>query len=107
MSKQGLDQKLQAVGWALFFIMLGGLWLVPKGTVPESTWLIGIGLILLGLNAVRYLSGLKMVWFTLVLGVVALLAGVAGIVGVALPIVPIILIIIGVSIIYDVLTKKS
>jgi hypothetical protein len=107
MAKQGLDQKLNAVAWALFFIMLGGLWMVPTGTVPESTWLIGVGLILLGLNAIRYMSGLMMVWFTTILGVVALLAGVAGIVGMELPIFPIILIIIGVSIIYDVLTKKG
>ncbi|KPJ68334.1 hypothetical protein AMJ44_06695 [candidate division WOR-1 bacterium DG_54_3] len=107
MAEQGLDQKLNAVAWALFFIMLGGLWLVPAGTVPESTWLLGVGIILLGLNAIRYLSGIKMSWLTLVLGFVALLTGVAGIVGMELPVFPIILIIIGVSIIYDVLTKKS
>lgn len=79
--------------------------MVPAGTVPESTWLIGVGLILLGLNGVRYLSGLKMAWITVVLGVVALLTGAAGSVGVELPIFPIILVIIGISIIYDVLTK--
>ncbi len=58
MAKKGLNQKLNAVAWALFLIMLGGLWMTPAGTVPESTWLIGVGLILLGLNAIRYLSGI-------------------------------------------------
>jgi len=106
MAGKVLDQKLQAVAWALFFIMLGCLWMVPKGTVPESAWLVGVGIILLGLNAIRYLTGLLMVWFSLILGVVALLIGVAGMFGVTLPIFPIILVIIGVSIIHDVLTRK-
>ncbi len=48
-----------------------------------------------------------MAWVTLVLGIVALLTGVAGTMGIELPIFPIILVIIGISIIYDVLTKKS
>ena len=107
MAKKSLDQKLNAVAWALFFIMLGGLWMVPAGTVPESAWLIGVGLILLGLNAARYLQKLPMGWLTVILGVIALIIGIGGMFGVQLPIFPIILVIIGVSIIYDVLTKKS
>ena len=82
MAKEGLDQKLNAVAWALFLIMLGGLWMVPAGTVPESTWLIGVGIILLGLNTIRFLIGIKTAWVTLVLGIVALLAGMAGAVGI-------------------------
>ena len=30
--------------------MLGGLWLVPDQWIPEGSWLIGAGLIMLGLK---------------------------------------------------------
>ena len=52
--KQDLNKRLETVSWGLFLIMLGGFALVKD--VPEGTWLIGAGLIMLGLNAVRLLS---------------------------------------------------
>jgi hypothetical protein len=71
-----LDRRLEGIGWALFLIMIGGIGLVPS--VPPGTWLVGTGLIMLGLNLARYLSGLRMSNFTVVLGVLALLLGVGG-----------------------------
>ena len=93
MSKAALDKKIVSVAWDLFFIMLGGIWMVPAGNVPESAWLVGVGIILIGLNIIRYLSGIKMIWFSLILGVIATFTGVAGIYGVNLPVFPVILII--------------
>ena len=46
--KAALD-KINGIGFAAFIIMIGGLLLVPKGVLPESTWLIGVGLIMIGL----------------------------------------------------------
>jgi len=40
--------------------MIGGLWLLPDETVPEGAWLLGVGVIILGLNGVCYLYGIKM-----------------------------------------------
>jgi hypothetical protein len=61
--KRSLNKQLEAVGWGLFLIMIGGLWLVPDEMVREGTWLIGAGLIMLGLNAARYYTGVKMsIW---------------------------------------------
>ena len=53
--KLALNARLEAIGWALFLIWIGGLWLMPDERLPEETWLIGAGLIMLGLNGVRYL----------------------------------------------------
>lgn len=97
--KSGLSKRLEDIGWALFLIMIGGLWLFPAGRVPESTWLVGAGLIMLGLNGARYLSGIRMNSFTIILGVVALAGGLGGAFGVRLPLFPILLILIGASII--------
>jgi hypothetical protein len=97
--KSDLGKRLEAIGWALFLIMIGGIWLVPNERVPQGVWLIGAGLIMLGLNVARRLSGVKMSSATIVLGVLALILGVSGFLGVHLPFFPILVILIGASII--------
>jgi hypothetical protein len=95
--KGELNKRLEGIGWALFLIMLGCIGLVPNQQVPEGTWLLGVGLIMLGLNLARSLYQIKMSSGTLFLGVLALLAGVTSIAGVNLPIFPIALILLGLS----------
>ena len=95
--KQELNRRLETVSWGLFLIMLGGLFLVPS--VPPGTWLIGAGAIMLGLNAIRLLVGIRASWFSLVLGSVALLAGLGSVLGVDIPVGPILIILIGLAII--------
>lgn len=105
--KKSLNDKIDAVGWGLFFIMIGVLLLAPEGNVPETAWLVGAGLILLGGNAARRLNNIKMCGCTVFLGIIALVAGIAGLYGVTLPIFPIILIIIGGSIIFKLIAEKK
>ncbi len=33
--KTALDKRLDSIGWGLFLIMIGGLWLAPEGLVPR------------------------------------------------------------------------
>lgn len=97
--EEGLGQRLDAMGWGLFLVMLGGLWLVPdEWGVPEGTWLIGTGVIVLGLILVRYLSGLQVSGFWLFLGALALGTGLASVLGLDLPVFPILLVIAGAGI---------
>ncbi|HEX8968886.1 MAG TPA: hypothetical protein VF937_13450, partial [Chloroflexota bacterium] len=79
-----LDHQFERISWALFLIMIGGLALVPG--VPGGTWLIGTGLIMLGLNAARYMNGIRMSNFTIVVGILALGVGVAEFIGTSLPV---------------------
>ena len=95
--KKALNSRLETASWGLFLIMLGGFALVKS--VPEGTWLVGAGLIMLGLNAVRLLVGIRASWFTLVLGAIALLAGLSSVLGVDIPVGPILIILIGLAII--------
>ena len=105
MNKEDLNSQLVSVSWALFLIMIGGLWLIPSYQVPESSWLLGVGVIFLGLNLIRYLNKIAMSWFTVVLGLAALVFGISGIYGISFPIFPLILILIGANIIFDIITK--
>jgi hypothetical protein len=94
--RRALNKRLENIAWALFLIMLGGLLLIPDERVPSGLWPIGVGLLFLGLNAARYLNGLRMSGFTIFLGIVALLSGIGDMSGIDLPLLPILLILLGV-----------
>jgi hypothetical protein len=100
--KGASDRQLERISWALFLIMIGGLALMPKGLVPEGVWLVGAGLIMIGLNVARYLKGIRVSGFTVVLGLAALAAGFSSVAGVSLPVFPILLIALGAQILYSV-----
>ena len=104
---KALDKRLDSIGWALFLIMIGGLWLAPKGSVPEATWLIGTGVIILALMAVRYLNGIKVSGFWLVLGIGALAFGISSVFGINIHVLPILIIIIGLNIVLKPLIQKK
>jgi hypothetical protein len=101
-----LSQRLEQVGWALFLIMIAGLALLPNGLVPEGTWLIGTGLIMIGLNVVRHFKGVSVNGFANVLGIIALAIGVSAATGVELPVLPLLLGIIGLQILFGVLFPR-
>jgi hypothetical protein len=89
-----LNRRLEEIAWGVFLLMTGVVWLFPGGTMPGETWLVGSALVILGLNLVRVLKGLRASALTTALGLVALAAGVAGIYGIhvrLLPLVPILL----------------
>ena len=84
--------------------MIGGFALV-KG-VPEGTWLIGAGLIMLGLNAVRLMVGIRASWFTLIVGTIALLSGLGSVLGIDIPVGPLLIVLIGLAIIVRALQPR-
>ena len=79
--KAVLNKRLETMFWGLFLIMLGGWALIPEATIPKGAWSIGVGLLMLGLNATRYFSGIRMSGFTTVLGILALLGGLSDMLG--------------------------
>ena len=104
--KIALGKRLDKAAWGLFLIMLGCLWLIPDEKIHEDTWLLGAGVILLGLNAVRFIAGIRMNGFTIFLGVLGLLLGIGGMFGLDLPVFPILIILLGLSILIEPLFKR-
>ncbi len=76
-NKAALNKRLETAFWGLFLIMLGGQWLLRDSRLPNGLWDVGVGLILLGLNAARYFNGLRMSGFTTFLGILSLVGGFA------------------------------
>lgn len=105
--KGTLNRRLEDIGWGLLLILTGGILLVPDDRVPQGFWLIGAGIILLGLNLVRYLNGIAVNWFSTIMGLFALAAGAGEYSGVDLPLFPIFLIIIGASLLLKPFSKEA
>ena len=99
-------EKLEKIGWGLFLIMIGAIWLFPDSIVPEGTFMFGVGIILLGINLTIYSKGYRVNSFTVFLGIVALLAGLSSLLGRSVDIFPLILILWGVSIIFGIGRKR-
>lgn len=90
-------RRLDEIGWGIFLLMIGGIWLVPG--VPEGTWLVGTGILLLALNAIRFRLGMEWSGLSVALGGVALAAGLGRMSGVDLPFFPLLLVVLGVTLI--------
>lgn len=102
-----LEKRLVGLFWGLMFILAGVIWLFPDERIPDGTWLIGIGVILLSLNAVRLVYGIPVRVLPSILGVLALGAGLAKYVGIDLPLVALTIIAIGASIVLEVLAARK
>ncbi|MGW8143954.1 MAG: hypothetical protein ACWGN2_06130 [Anaerolineales bacterium] len=81
--RAALNKRLETFAWGLFLVMLGGFMFVPDEIIKGGWWSIGVGLIMLGLNAARYFNGLRMSGFTTFLGIISVIGGVLDLVGIA------------------------
>jgi hypothetical protein len=102
-SATNLDHRLDVLGWGVFFVMTGMLMLIPG--LPEGTWLVGLGTLLLGLAGVRLALGLPFEWFGVILGACALLAGFGTVAGIDIPVFALFLVACGLALIAAVLSK--
>lgn len=67
------NRNFEAMAWGALFVWWGITELVR--VLPNGTALVGVGLILLALNAARYLSGTPISGFTTTLGILVLIWG--------------------------------
>ena len=90
-----LNKQIEDIGWGSFLMVIGGLLLVPGEQLPQGAWLILVGLIMLSLNIVRHLNGIRANVFTTAFGALALAAGLGSLFGVELPLFAIFLLLVG------------
>jgi hypothetical protein len=95
-----LNRHFEAITWGALFVWWGITELVKF--LPVGIGLIGIGLILLGLNTARYFNGMAINGFTTTIGILALVWGALELAGAVLslpfelPVFAILLIVLGV-----------
>ncbi|MFN8521652.1 MAG: hypothetical protein U0821_00910 [Chloroflexota bacterium] len=81
----GMHNRLEAAGWGLFFIWLAIAFLLDIGW---GAALLGVGVIILGVQVARMYLRLHIEWFWLVLGLFSTVWGLASTLGVRLSDVP-------------------
>jgi hypothetical protein len=79
--KAALNKRLETMAWGAFLILLGGFMFVPEEIIRGGWWSVGVGVIMLGLNAARYFNGLRMSGFTTFLGVLSVIGGALEVIG--------------------------
>ncbi len=105
---KNLTRNFDAIGWGALFIWWGISVLVTS--LPAGTVAIGTGVILIGVNVARKLSGVPISRFSTTVGILALVWGVLELVGVLLslpfelPMFAILLIVLGVIVLWPELT---
>ena len=101
-----LTNKLAAVGWGLFFVWIGIAWLLNVGT---GIGLLGVGIITLGMQAVRKYFNLKLEGGWVVVGILFVLSGLWELFKIEqpLPLVPILIIVAGIALLIPIIRGKK
>jgi hypothetical protein len=76
------DDRFESIGWGLVSFLVAVL-LLPGGALQYVAVAV-LGALMLVLNATRLATGLKIRWFSTVLGATALITGVGALAGVAI-----------------------
>ncbi len=108
---QNLNRKFEVIAWGALFIWWGISMIVPS--LPNGSTAFGTGLILIGVNIARKVSGIPIISFSTTIGILALIWGGLELVGVLvglpfeLPIFAILLIALGVMVLAPELRAKQ
>ena len=92
-------RKIDAIGWALFFIWVGIAWIAHVGF---GVGLLGVAAIILGMQAIRHLLGINVEFFWIVVGIGFGIGGLWEYLDVQTPLAPIVLIIAGIALLVSV-----
>jgi len=102
-----LNKRYELVAWGALFILFGAIDLVPG--VPAGTEWLGIAIILLGLNMMRYISKIPTNIISITLGLIALVLGASRLLHLrdTLPFFETLLIVIGIVLLVRSVAKRS
>jgi hypothetical protein len=103
-TQKDLESRIDTAGWGLFFLMSGAMLLVPG--LPAGSWLTGLGILLIGLSAVRAMLGLSVSTFGLMMALVLGVTGLGEAAGVAVPWFALMLVLWGVALVIGELVHR-
>ena len=92
-------RRIDSTTWGLLLLMTGVLLFAPNA-MPEGTWLVLAGVILLGASVARYAMHLKVSAFIVALALVAVAGGGFTLAGMKVPLFAAFLVLLGASIMF-------
>jgi hypothetical protein len=98
------DRNFAAIGWGLFFIWIGICYLAG---FSFSVGILGVGIIILGVQLSRKLSNVKSEGFWVVVSILFIIGGIWDLIKIQFDIVPILIIIAGILLLISAFTGKK
>jgi hypothetical protein len=102
--QKNLESRIDSAGWGVFFLMSGAMLLVPG--LPAGSWLTGVGILLIGLSALRAMLGLPVSTFSVMMALVLVATGLGEAAGVAVPWFALMLVLCGVALVIGQLVSR-
>ena len=90
--KRDLDSRIEAMSWAAFFVWVGAAILFDVGL---GVGLLGVGVIVLGTQAIQSAMGIRMEGFWIAVGICLFAGGIWEQFAISVPLVPVLLIALG------------
>ena len=105
--KSAKNKVFDAIAWGAFIVILGAGWLTSSYyQIDTGVYIaLGVGLILIALNAARRVAGINVSKFSLFIGLLVLALSGSGMLGYALPFIPTLIVLIGLFIIAEAMQK--
>lgn len=97
-------RQIDSAAWAVFFIWVG---IVMLAGVSWAWFLVGVGVLIAGAQAVRRQQGLKVEISGVIVGLIIFAAGIWDLLALPLPLMPIILIVLGGYLLWKALSPKT
>lgn len=104
---RGKNRRIEHATWAIFLMFFGLMFIIDEKHIPNGAWMMGIGLLLLLLNALRHIQTLPISHFTSGLGVLLILLGVGDYASYKVPTGALIVFIIGAFLLGNVIQKRE
>lgn len=101
-----VSENIHNIGWGIFLIFAGIIWLLPAGTLPDGAFYIGIGVLILGLNLIKYLKGFHVSWIMPVLGILILVKGIGEMTELSISILGVLILLMGLGILINSFKKS-
>jgi hypothetical protein len=101
-----LERRVDAFGWGLFLMALGLIWLAPEA-FPDGGLVLALGATLTGLSVLRWVLGLPVSGFLMMLGVGLGLIGLDSAGALSIPLVPGLVLTLGAWMVLRSLTVSS
>jgi hypothetical protein len=102
--QEDLESRIDSAGWGLFFLMTGVMLLVPG--LPAGSWLIGVGILLIGLSVLRAMLRLPVSPFGVMMALVLVATGLGEAAGVAVPWFALMLVLCGMALVIGQLVRR-
>jgi hypothetical protein len=96
--------KLDAVAWGLFFLWIG---IALLANLSWGIGLLGVGVLILGMQTARKYMALPLEIFWVVVGVLFVMGGVWELLSVRVSLIPVVCIVAGIALLISVLSEKA